>query len=77
MNQQSMSMDRVVVLKTIFRADVDSLSLSLVEYDDGQLGILRNGAAISPRPWPTTELVDCVETFQRLAHELAGNDGDA
>jgi hypothetical protein len=62
----------VSVTKTIFRADLDEeMTLSLVEYEDGRLGILRNGRAIENEPWPTGEVVECVNAFQRLAHQYA------
>ncbi|HEY2584935.1 MAG TPA: hypothetical protein VGI81_04115 [Tepidisphaeraceae bacterium] len=56
------------VAKTIFVTVVDpSLTFSLVEYDDGRLDIFRNGEAISPSPWPTAELHNCVSTFRTIS----------
>jgi hypothetical protein len=70
MDYQLHSTTHASITKTIFKADLDeTLVLAMVEYDDGRLGILRNGTAIEAEPWPTSELVECVDTFQRLAHQ--------
>ena len=61
---------RGTILKTIFRADLeDAAVLSLVEYADGHLDVLRNGIALYGGPWPADELTDCIDTFQRIYHQ--------
>lgn len=58
--------------KTIFLAEIDAtLTFSMVEYADGQLDVLRNGTSISPTPWPSGELVNCVRTFQKVSRLAA------
>jgi hypothetical protein len=60
------------VWKTIFLAEIDStLAFSLVEYADGQLDVLRNGRSISPSPWSSEDLVNCVRTFQKVSRIAA------
>ena len=60
------------VWKTIFLAEIDSsLTLSMVEYPDGQLDVLRNGKSISPSPWSAEALVNCVRTFQKVSRLAA------
>lgn len=64
--------------KTIFVAEIDpSLVFSMVEYNDGQLDILRNGTSISPSPWPGAELINCVSAFQKVARLAAAAHGQA
>ncbi|HSU66248.1 MAG TPA: hypothetical protein VLJ39_05235 [Tepidisphaeraceae bacterium] len=63
---------RGAVCKTIFFAELeDGPALSLVEYDDGKLDILRGGSPIPDGPWPVSNLPDCIDTFQRIAHQSA------
>lgn len=65
------------VRKTIFRANIDSsLTISMVEYVDGRLGIHRNGAAIAMGPWNDSELCECVNTFQKVSRAAAIADGN-
>lgn len=60
------------VWKTIFLAEIDSsLTFTMVEYPDGQLDVLRNGRSISPSPWSSEDLVNCVRTFQKVSRLAA------
>jgi len=81
MDQQQTSTDHSsVVRKVIFRTDISaSLVYFLVEYADHRLGILQNGISIPHEPWHHSELDDCIETFQHLAHhaELSQTDQSA
>jgi hypothetical protein len=73
MNGSSILGEDIRVEKTIFLTHIDSaLTLTLVEYSDGRLGILRNGAAISRGPWHNSELSECIDLFQQLSHAAAG-----
>jgi hypothetical protein len=77
MDQHQTSTDHSVVRKVIFRTDVSaSLVFFLVEYADGRLGILRNGVAIPHQPWHDSELGDCIDTFQHLAHQAMSSETD-
>jgi hypothetical protein len=73
MNRSIVLGEDIRVEKTIFLTNIDSaLTLSLVEYTDGRLGILRNGAAIPKGPWHNSELAECIDLFQQLSHAAAG-----
>lgn len=57
------------VAKTIFSTDFGtSLKITLVEFSDGRLGILRNGDLLPPGPWTTDQLEDCIEAFRFICH---------
>lgn len=45
----------------------DSTVYSLVSFDDGGLGIARDGVPLTPFYWPSAEMDNCMETFMRLA----------
>ena len=69
---QTIAAMELQVAKTIFVTDIDpTLNFSLVEYVDGRLDIFRNGAPISPSPWPVAELHNCVNTFQKISRIAA------
>ena len=54
-------------MKPIFKASLDaSVTLLMVEYADGQLAILRNGRPVNEGPWPSAQLDDCIDVFQRM-----------
>lgn len=45
----------------------DSVVYSLVCYEDGGLGIARDGQPVDVFYWDSTEMDECMETFMRLA----------
>ena len=52
-------------LLTATRAD--STVYSLISFEDGSLGIARDGQPLVPFHWTSSDLDDCMETFLRLA----------
>ena len=56
------------VRETLLTATRDDATVySLVSFEDGSLGIARDGVALVPFHWSSSDIDDCMETFLRLS----------
>ena len=63
---QSSDSQLPVQLTILRTAQLNGPTIDLVQYQDGRLGILNNGAIASDKTWTMRELDECLDAFSQL-----------